>query len=226
MALNQRLMSVSVAGLTPRKAAGAPVEDIAARVRSALSTRLTADHALLFAIPERNGTQLSWTTPAAGTVTRLDKLDPNRRARALARIETLMSDIRIVARRIAAEPGTARATAEALLAACRPPAPTNVFVVGDTPVITMWTHEDAPAPPVPSIGEAAGTVAVRGRTPMVAYASLALGAVCLIAMIGGLARSHARAEAAADRPVAGLRHTLDQLSAVDLSRCRAPVPNR
>jgi hypothetical protein len=70
MAQNQHLMSVSIAGLTPRKAAGVPVEDSAARIRSALSTRLTTDHALLFGIPERTGNQLTWTTPAAGAVVR------------------------------------------------------------------------------------------------------------------------------------------------------------
>jgi hypothetical protein len=202
------------------------VEDIAARIRSALSTRLTTDHALLFAVPEREGTQLVWTTPAAGTVTRLDRLDPTKRAQALARIETLMGDVRIVARRIAQEPGPARATAEALLAVSRPPPPANVFVVGNTPVIVMWTHEDAPAPPAAPVGQVVRKVTVRGRTPVAAYVSLALGVVCLLAVLGGLARSHAHAQAAADRPIASLKHTLDQLLAMGLSQCRVPGPTK
>jgi hypothetical protein len=226
MAQNQHLMSVSIAGLTPRQAAGAPVEDSAARIRSALTTRLTTDHALLFGTPERTGNQVTWTTPAAGTVIRLDKLDPTRRARALARIDTLLADVRLVARRIAAEPGTARATAETLLAVSRTPAPGNVFVAGDTPIIVMWTHEDAPARPVPPIGEIARTVAAGGRTSMAAYASLVLGSAFLIAAIVGLARSHVHAQAVAQKPVAGLQRTLDQLSAVDLSHCRIPVPTK
>jgi hypothetical protein len=212
----QRLTSVQSAGLVARKAGVVPVEDSAVRMRTALSSRLGVEHALLFAIPERAGNELVWTTPADTPAVRLDKVDPARRARAVARAERLLGDIKAMAQRMLAEPGAARATAQALLAVARMPSPMYVYVAGDNPVIVLWTHDEPAPPPLPPV------VAEneRPRAPILAYGIIAVAAIGLGVAGMGLLQSHARAE----QSVAALRQTLAELQTIDASHCRPAQP--
>jgi hypothetical protein len=153
----KRFVTTPAASLRPRTANGHSIEAAYARLRAAIAARLSRGHAALFAEPQRDGDRIHWTTALADLPLPVDRIDASQRARAVARTEEMLRDIRAVAERMMPEAGAARDDARYLLAAAQMPPLTNLWIAGTQPVIVLWTHEPEPTPAQPRLSASVTT---------------------------------------------------------------------
>src|SRR5512143_2770978 len=122
--------------------AGDPVWRAAGQLRTAISARLSRQHADLLAIPEVDptGRRIDWYAPFEGEVRRFADLDGTERMTVLGAVQRLHGEITALAEsmeapeRSSAERNFARLLRHALTA----PGEDTLFVVDGKPVMTFW----------------------------------------------------------------------------------------
>ncbi|WP_157089276.1 VWA domain-containing protein [Oceanibaculum pacificum] len=139
MATATLIRTASPAGRRPLGVQGQQVIDSHRQIDAVLRARLGADHADLFARPERKGDGgFDWYAAWPGAVRPLSDLPPEERAPHEADIARKLADIRVLAAEQAARGGSGATLAEMLERATQLADTSDAYLVEGRPVLTFW----------------------------------------------------------------------------------------
>jgi hypothetical protein len=130
------------------------------QLRSLLASRLTADHAFLFAEPmplrgaKESGKDTAWYVKGDGTVRALSSLPSDQAASIEHRVAVLVYDIGNLATELISDGGASRELGRLLQDALVFPDTAQVFLVDDRPVLVNWGYRRQAG--TPGVGVAGG----------------------------------------------------------------------
>jgi hypothetical protein len=162
MAGESTLIVTTRTGVRPLGVRGEPLHNSATQIRGAVRRRLGDGAADLLAEPQlhEDGKAIDWYAAWTGEVHKVADLDPARRSRILAQVDSSLSDIsRFGATLSAAGHEDSGLIGRSLQLAAKKPAESFVFLVGDRPVVVCWGYEKEAAaslmaPALPRVPEA------------------------------------------------------------------------
>jgi len=166
--MTDALTTVASGALAERRVDDQPVWTAYQEIQSLLRTRLSGEHAQLFAEPRPAADGINWFPGRDGSAIPVVKLSLQERTRAMRRVDQLLADVRTMADRIGPESANLRKLAKILKAVAQRPPPQWVWTIDGKVVMAGWAHEP-PAIFAPVAGAASavmatadGSKAVRG----------------------------------------------------------------
>ena len=136
------LHSGSFSDYTPLGEVGYPVYSAAPQIRLAVARQIGQDAADFLAVPKHHleGKSIDWYAPVSGDIVPWSAASPEERAQLIGQIEQFRARIAEHAQKIraSAAEGDQRVFGLLLEQATRIPDETNLFLVGNKPVITFW----------------------------------------------------------------------------------------
>lgn len=136
-----RIASTSRASYNALRHQGILATDSFAQIRAMLRSRLSPEHALLFAEPvsDASGATTDWYSEAEGVPLPFSQLPAEEQVRAAATVSRLVSDIEGLAGEFGQSPDPQQRIRGAILSlALRYPDSGHIYMLGEQPVIVCW----------------------------------------------------------------------------------------